>query len=90
MENAPQRELPKYQSHKQVWALKIAAVEIHNDGSATIAPADMGYAAFTTRPLWSDRFSGSEDDLGYYVQYEDRFSSWSPTAVFEAGYTRIE
>ena len=83
------REMPKYQSHKQVWALKIAAIEINKDQSAKIAPADEGYAPFETRPGWADRFEGSEDDLGYYVQYVDGFTSWSPTEAFVNGYQRI-
>jgi hypothetical protein len=80
-------EMPRYQSHKKVWALKIAAIEIDEDKSATIAPADHGYAAFTTMPGWADRWKGSEEDLGYYVVYADGYSSWSPTKAFEEGYT---
>lgn len=82
-------EMPKYQSHKRVWALKIAAIEIHEDKSATIAPKDEGYAPFKTAEGWAERFTGSETDLGYYVQYEDGFASWSPTKVFEDGYSLV-
>lgn len=85
-----QIEMPRYRSHKEVWALKIAGVEIHEDGSATIAPVDKRYAPLKTRAGWADRFEGSEDDLGYYVVYRGGFSSWSPTAEFENGYTAIE
>lgn len=88
-ENAPQTEMPRYVSHKTVWALKIAALEIHEDKSATIAPKDAGYAPFKTRAGWAERFTGSEEDLGYYVQYQDGFSSWSPTKPFEDGNTRV-
>lgn len=91
MSNAsvPMTELPKYRSHKIVQALKIAAIEIHEDKSATIAPFDARYAPFKTRPGWADRFTGSEADAGYYVVYEDSFASWSPTEAFQKGYTRI-
>ena len=44
-------ELPRYQCHKKVWALKIAAIEIHADKSATIAPAESRYAPFDTVPF---------------------------------------
>ncbi len=84
-----QMEMPKYQSHKQVHALHIAGVEIHQDGSATIAPKDEGYAPFTTRADWANRFEGSEEDPGVYVVYPDGFTSWSPTAAFESGYSKI-
>lgn len=83
-----QAEMPKYQSHKKVWALRIAAIEIDKDGSATIAPKDEGYAPFKTREGWADRFQGSEDDPGVYVVYEDGFSSWSPSKAFDSGYTK--
>lgn len=81
-------EMPRYVSHKTVWALKIKAIEIHEDKSATIAPADAGYAVLKTKPNWAERWKGSEDDKGYYVQYADGFASWSPTKAFEEGYTR--
>lgn len=84
-----QMEMPKYRSHKEVWALGIAAVEIHADKSATIAPSDENYAPFRTTAGWGDRFKGSEEDLGYYVVYSDGYTSWSPTKAFEEGYTRI-
>lgn len=82
-------EMPKYQSHKKVWALKIAGAEVNKDGSVTIAPADKGYAGFTTAPDFGERFKGDENDPGYYVVYEDGYKSWSPSAAFESGYTRV-
>ncbi len=81
--------LPRYQSHKKVWALEIAAIEIKEDKSAVIAPVDKKYEVFTTKPGWAERFEGSEEDKGYWVQYEDGFTSWSPTKAFLDGYTKI-
>jgi len=80
-------QMPAYLCHKKVHALHIAAVEINKDWSATIAPKEVGFAPFKTRSGWAERFSGTDDDLGVYVVYEDGFTSWSPTAVFEAGYS---
>lgn len=82
-------EMPKYQSHKIVHGLKIAGIEIHQDRSATIAPADEGFAPLVTSAGWADRFKGNDDDLGYFVAYKDGYTSWSPTKEFEEGYTRI-
>lgn len=88
-------EMPRYRSHKQVWALKIAAVEIHANGTATVAPADGRYAQLDVdQDYVSKRFPAGgwealEKDLGYYVVYEDGYKSWSPTAAFEDGYTRL-
>ena len=83
-------EMPRYRSHKEVWALKIAALEINEDKSATIAPQEKRFAVFTTRPGWAERFEGSEDDRGYFVRYADGFTSWSPSKPFEAGYTLVQ
>lgn len=87
--NEDTQELPRYKCHKEVWALKIAGVEIHADGSATIAPVDEGYGPFKTTPGWGQLFHGGEDDLGYFVLYKGGHQSWSPTKAFEDGYTRI-
>ncbi len=80
-------EMPRYKCHKVVHALKISAIEMLEDRSAKIAPAEVGYAPFQTKPAFP--FKGSEDDLGYFVVYEDGYQSWSPTAAFEGGYTRL-
>lgn len=82
-------EMPRYQCHKQVHALKIAAMEVHPDQSATIAPADAGYEPFKTAAGWAARCKASEADTGYYVVYDDGYASWSPSKVFEEGYTRL-
>lgn len=82
--------MPRYKSHKEVHALKIAALEIHKDGTATLVPREDGYASFKVDADWTERFKGSEDDdPGYYVVYEDGYKSWSPTKAFEEGYTRV-
>lgn len=81
--------LPEYQSHKKVCALKIRALEINQDGSATLATEEFE-TALITAPGWAGRFKGEEGgDLGYWVQYEDGYQSWSPSEAFESGYTRI-
>lgn len=87
-ETQPQCEMPKYTCHKEVWALKIAAAEIHKDGSVTIMPAG-GYAKLMLPPEWGVRFKPSDTDPGYYVVYQDGFQSWSPSEAFENGYTLI-
>lgn len=84
-------EMPRYKCHKLVHALKISAIEMLEDRSAKIAPADKGYAVFTTKPgfPFKGASSGNFDDPGYFVVYEDGYQSWSPTKAFEEGYTRI-
>jgi hypothetical protein len=83
-------EMPRYQCIKKVWALKIAVIKIYEDGRAKITPADPTYLPFTIPSGWFEtKFEGSEDDPGYYVQYEGGYESWSPTEAFEKGYIRI-
>lgn len=83
--------LPLYQCHKKVNAVKIAAIEFKQDGSASIAPVGGKSRADTiyTAPDYRDKFKGSEDDRGYYVVYGDGYVSWSPTKAFEEGYTKL-
>lgn len=85
-------EMPRYQSHKKVWALKIEkivsrAVPIGSDEAALIYPVDAGYAPI---PVTSQYLSKHEPEPGgYYVVYDDGYKSYSPAEPFEAGYTRI-
>ena len=88
------REMPRYKCHKEVHALKIAAVEMHNegteddaDGSAMITPEDEGYAPFRVDSDYVRKHRPVA--CGYYVVYEDGYRSFSPAEPFEAGYTRI-
>lgn len=84
-----QAEMPRYRSHKEVWALKIREV-IHNsvlDGSSLIVPADEGYAEFRVDAAYVNKHNPQAG--GYYVVYEDGYQSFSPAEPFESGYTRI-
>jgi hypothetical protein len=84
------RELPKYQSHKKVWALKIKdIIDLNNatDGSRMIVPEDDGYAPFAVS---GDYMTKHEPQIGgYYVQYKDGYQSYSPAQAFEEGYSRV-
>jgi hypothetical protein len=92
-----QREMPKYQSHKKVWALKIKAIAFdweaakregrETDGSAMITPEEDGYASFRVPHAYVKKHNPQAG--GYYVVYEGGYASWSPAAAFESGYTRI-
>ena len=80
--------LPRYQSHKTVWALKIAQCEVSEvDGTALITPVEDGYAPFTVPAEYVSKHQPQEG--GYYVVYADGYKSWSPADAFEGGYTRF-
>lgn len=76
-------EMPKYRSHKTVWALKIKSI----DGAGRITPEDEGYAPFTPTAEYIAKHQPQAG--GYYVVYADGYKSFSPAAAFEEGYTRI-
>jgi len=91
------REMPRYQCHKKVWALKIAALEPappakQNEealpvGSFLMTPIEPGYGKIV---LSADYMLKHKPQVGgYYVVYEDGYLSWSPARVFEDGYTLI-
>lgn len=80
--NAPQREMPRYQSHKKVWALKIAGVS-----GTTLSFADDGYAPISVEPTMFTRYTPVPGD--YYVVYDDGYASISPRKAFEEGYSRL-
>lgn len=87
--------LPEYQCHKKVRALKIGNVIIkHHDNDhfaqitgATIVPADSTIPSFEVPGDYVKKHNPQSG--GYYVLYEDGYSSYSPAKAFEDGYTKI-
>lgn len=89
-----QRELPKYVSHKTVWALKIKEIRMPDtggdewDGRYELVPADAGYGPFL---LEHDYWAKHQPKAGgYYVVYADGYKSFSPAQAFEEGCTRTD
>lgn len=86
------REMPKYKSHKEVWALKIEDISLghfHDEGTeyAMITPTDEEYAPFAVTKEYIEKHKPEVG--GYYVVYKDGYKSFSPAEAFEEGYTRI-
>lgn len=92
------RELPRYQSHKHVWALKIKAI-VHNPNpdrtgrscassyGAMIYPEKQEYPPFEVSAEYVNKHRPQPG--GYYVQYADGYLSYSPAQAFEGGYTLL-
>jgi len=87
-------EMPRYQSHKQVWALKIKSIvrdgegeNRETDGSAVITPEEDGYAPFKVD--WEYMSKHKPQAGGYYVAYKDGHKSFCPAKEFEDGNTLI-
>lgn len=85
------REMPRYQSHKRVYALKIAEIRRRPFGNAgvehTLVPADEGYAPFVLSLEYLEKHD--PEPGGYYVVYDDGYKSYSPAKAFEEGYVRV-
>lgn len=86
--NGVSAEMPRYQSHKMVWALKIKDIIRETDGSATIFPMEEGFAPIRVDANYVHKHDPKAG--GYYVVYDDGYKSWSPADAFESGYTRIK
>lgn len=85
--NGPTREMPRYECHKQVWALKIKEVLGDKAPTPTLVFEDDGYAPISVD--WGWYFKHKPRPGGYYVVYADGYKSYSPAKAFEDGYTRI-
>lgn len=82
------RAMPRYTSHKTVWALKIGATSGGPGMPLTIHPAEPGYDAFEVTREWAARHQ--PESGGYYVVYEDGYASFSPAEAFVKGYTPVD
>lgn len=81
-------EMPRYTSHKKVWALEIATINRMQPGKIVLSFRDKGYAPMMLdedHPLFA-RYAPLQGD--YYVVYEDGYKSLSPRKAFVEGYTR--
>jgi hypothetical protein len=78
---------PKYLSHKEVSAAKIAAVDHGADGSITVH-LEGGFDSVVISH--HDRKHKPAPEKGWYlVQYSDGYISFSPAAAFEEGYALV-
>jgi hypothetical protein len=88
-ETGASAEMPRYKCHKEVWALKIQAIERVPFGNAgvrhTLVPADARYAPFEVDLEFIDKHKPRAG--GYYVVYKDGYKSFSPADAFEDGYS---
>ncbi len=87
-------EMPKFNCHKQVWALKLLSVTL--DGPTGRDQEDDGNVATLSfhdsrfPPVRADsKYIGKHSPVagGYYVVYKDGYKSFSPAEAFESGYS---
>jgi hypothetical protein len=94
MQSIDNIQLPRYQSHKKVWALQIKDIKqtdvesSFDGGSMMLVPVDSRYAPIEVS--FVDYVQRHKPEAGgYYVVYEDGYKSYSPAGAFESGYTLI-
>lgn len=79
--------IPRYQCHKVVGALHIIDIARVERGYL-LFPEEEGFAPFEVPDEWYKKHQPQVG--GYWVQYENGYTSYSPADAFKAGYTRIE
>lgn len=80
--DAAQVEMPRYRSHKEVWALEIKDVT-----EFRLHFVEPGYASMAIEPGMLARYHPVPGD--FYVVYADGYKSFSPRKAFLEGYTRV-
>jgi hypothetical protein len=84
--NADLNQLPLYQCHKKVRAIKIKRIEFTNYNQRLI-PEDSSYAPIYVSSFYMQKHSPEVG--GYFVLYEDGYQSFSPAKAFEEGYSLL-
>lgn len=86
----PEIQMPLYECHKKVYALKIKGFERVDEVTVRISFENERYAPKHVAVEWCDKHvQFGTNDNGYLVVYQDGYTSWSPTKAFEEGYTLI-
>jgi hypothetical protein len=89
--------MPRYVSHKQVWALEIATVgrpgltadhrPLGHPESCVLTFRDNGFEPLVAPGEMFSRYKPVSGD--FYVVYADGYRSFSPRKAFLEGYTRV-
>lgn len=79
-------EMPRYVSHKKVWALEIESVSTDpdRDEKRILTFRDKGYAPMEADDEMFSRYQPVAGD--FYVVYADGYKSFSPRKAFLEGY----
>lgn len=81
--------MPKYRSHKEVWAAKISNIDV-GETNTKISFKDSDDINFITNEYvkMTTRYRPIEGD--YLVVYPDGYQAFSPAKAFEEGYEVIK
>lgn len=83
----PAKELPLYDCHKRVRALKIQSIQRStvNHDEFVLVFQEIGYEPIIVPGEMTARYMPKTGD--YFVVYDDGYKSFSPAKAFEAGYS---
>ncbi|MNU19524.1 hypothetical protein D3C71_77530 [compost metagenome] len=80
-------EMPRYKSHKEVWAMKITHIDY---GTRTLTlKSGVFISSVVIDDTWMRNNCDGDVTGGYYVVYDNGHKSWSPAESFEKGYTQV-
>ncbi len=86
-------EMPLYQSHKKVRALKIKEIRLNVIVAGNTEPVSFiifEQEEYGTHTLSKEFLAKHKPEVGgYLVRYDDGYLSYSPAKAFEEGYTRV-
>jgi hypothetical protein len=86
--------LPRWKCHKVVEAAKITGLTFPTPDDAALHFRDASSEPVDARWISRNLPDGSPDPFaivgGYFVRYEDGYTSWSPADAFEKGYRRVD
>lgn len=83
-------EMPKYRSHKEVWALQVDRLDPPTKDRSDVLVHFIRSEVYAPRKVAPMVFARGEPEHGdYLVFYSDGYTSWSPRQKFEDGYTAI-
>jgi hypothetical protein len=82
--------IPLYRSHKLVRAAKITSFYTPDGRTYHVGMEGVDGCAYVGRDWLDKRVPEIQNPVGgYFVLYEDGYTSWSPAEAFEAGYTKV-
>jgi hypothetical protein len=81
------KQLPEYQCHKKVRAAKIMGIGYKSIDNTFTLSFDDPTLNVSVSSDWCHKHNPEAG--GYYVEYEDGYTSYSPAKAFEAGYSLI-
>lgn len=86
-------KLPQYQSHKVVRAARIRSTKMVGEMAWRLMLSELHESPVRVQvnQEWIvRRCNGRAPEEGYFVVYEDGYTSWSPAAAFEEGYSLVD